>query len=113
MGFPFVHRLAPFFALLALVFATLMPLPAMAIPALSNVSPLALGTMTKHDKAKAKEVEGKLESALGELTGDTGHQIKGKVKQVQASAMDAAENLKDGAKSMAKKIGNAADDVTS
>jgi len=113
MGFSFVHRLAPFVALLALVFATLMPLPAKAIPALPNVCPPPLGTMTKHETAKAKEVEGKLESALGELTGDTGHQIKGKAKQVQASAMNAAENLKDGAKSMAKKIGNAADDVTS
>ena len=56
-------------------------------------------------------MEGKLESAAGELTGDLGHQIQGKAKQVQASAMNAAENLKEGAKSVAKKIGDAADNI--
>ncbi len=61
--------------------------------------------------AKAKEVEGKLEAAAGELTGDVGHQIKGKAKQVQASAMNAVENLKEGTKSVANAIGNAAENV--
>jgi uncharacterized protein YjbJ (UPF0337 family) len=67
--------------------------------------------MSNQADAKAKEVEGKLESAVGEVTGDLGYQIKGKAKQVQASAMNAAENLKEGAKSVAKKIGDAADDI--
>jgi uncharacterized protein YjbJ (UPF0337 family) len=31
--------------------------------------------MSNPADAKAKEVEGKLESAAGELTGDVGHQI--------------------------------------
>jgi uncharacterized protein YjbJ (UPF0337 family) len=44
-----------------------------------------------------------------ELTGDVGHQIKGKAKQVQASAMNAVENLKEGTKSVAHAISNAAD----
>ena len=61
--------------------------------------------------AKAKEVEGKLEAAAGELTGDVGHQIKGKAKQVQASAMNAVENLKEGTKSVANAISNAADNI--
>ena len=61
--------------------------------------------------AKAKEVEGKLESAAAELTGDVGHQIKGKAKQVQASAMNAVENLKEGTKSVANAISNAADNI--
>ena len=61
--------------------------------------------------AKAKEVEGKLEAAAGELTGDVGHQIKGKAKQVQASAMNAVENLKEGTKSVANAISNAADSI--
>ncbi len=56
----------------------------------------------------AKKAEGRLESALGELTGDTGHQIKGKAKQVQGSAMDAAEDLKEGAKSVARSVSDAA-----
>jgi uncharacterized protein YjbJ (UPF0337 family) len=67
--------------------------------------------MSNRADANAKEVEGKLESAAGELTGDLGHQIQGKAKQVQASAMNAAENLKEGAKSVAKKIGDAADNI--
>jgi len=67
--------------------------------------------MSNAADAKAKEVEGKLESAAGELTGDAGHQIKGKAKQVQASAMNAVENLKEGAKSVAHAIGNAVDNA--
>ena len=69
--------------------------------------------MSNKADAKAKEVEGKLESAAGELTGDLGHRIKGKAKQVQASAMNAGENLKEGAKSVAKKISDAADNIAS
>ena len=68
--------------------------------------------MSNTADAKAKEVEGKLESAAGELTGDVGHQIQGKAKQVQASAMNAVESLKEGAKSVAHAIGNAADNAT-
>jgi uncharacterized protein YjbJ (UPF0337 family) len=67
--------------------------------------------MSNPADATAKEVEGKLESAAGELTGDVGHQIKGKAKQVQASAMNAVENLKEGAQSVAHAIGNAADNA--
>jgi uncharacterized protein YjbJ (UPF0337 family) len=59
--------------------------------------------MSNKSKATAKDAEGKLESAYGEITGDIGHQIKGKAKQVQASAMDAAEELKEGAKAAKKK----------
>jgi uncharacterized protein YjbJ (UPF0337 family) len=67
--------------------------------------------MSNPADAKAKEVEGKLESAAGELTGDVGHQIKGKAKQVQASAMNAVENLKEGTKTVANAISNAADSI--
>lgn len=67
--------------------------------------------MSNTSKANAKDAEGKLESAYGDLTGDTGHQIKGKAKQVQASAMNAAENLKEGAKAAKKKLSDAADQV--
>ncbi|MCP9797502.1 MULTISPECIES: CsbD family protein [Cyanophyceae] len=64
--------------------------------------------MSNKADAAAKDAEGKLESALGELTGDTGHQVKGKAKQVQASVMNAAEDLKDSARSMAKQVSEAA-----
>ena len=93
----------------ALAFIALLPLPAMAMPSDHNTIPIALATMSNKADAKTKEVEGKLESAAGELTGDVGHQIKGKAKQVQASAMNAGENLKEGAQSVANAIGAAAD----
>jgi uncharacterized protein YjbJ (UPF0337 family) len=127
-----VNRFISLLALTALGFALLMPLPAMALPTIPlpaislpamglpamamtadcRFIPVALATMTNKADAKAKQVEGKLESAYGELTGDTGHQVKGKAKQVQASAMNAAENLKEGTKSVAKKIGDAATEMT-
>lgn len=50
--------------------------------------------MSNKSEATAKDAEGKLESAYGELTGDVGHQIKGKAKQVHASAMNVAEEIK-------------------
>lgn len=65
------------------------------------------GAMSNKLDAAAKDAEGKLESAYGELTGDTGHQIKGKAKQVQASAMNVAEDVKQGARATGKKIADA------
>ncbi len=108
LGLGLVNRLFSFLALTAVGFALLMPLPAMAMTVDHRYIPIAFATMDNKADAKAKQVEGKLESAYGELTGDTGHQIKGKAKQVQASAMNAAENLKEGTKSVAHKIGDAA-----
>jgi uncharacterized protein YjbJ (UPF0337 family) len=67
--------------------------------------------MSNKIKATAKDAEGKLESAYGDLTGDTGHQIKGKAKQVQATAMNATENLKENTKDAKKKLSDAADQV--
>ena len=108
MGSGLVRRLCYCLALATVGFSLLMPLPAMAMTADRRFIPIALATMDNKADAKAKEVEGKLESAYGELTGDAGHQIKGKAKQVQASAMNAAENLKEGTKSVGRKIGDAA-----
>jgi uncharacterized protein YjbJ (UPF0337 family) len=67
--------------------------------------------MSNRLDAQSKDAEGKLESAYGDLTGDTGHKVQGKAKQVQASAMNAAEDLKEGAKSAAKKVADAASDL--
>lgn len=83
----------------------------MAFTANQSPRPIAIATMTKKSDAAAKDAEGKLESAYGELTGDAGHQIKGKAKQVQASAMNAAEDIKEGARSAAKKVSEAAKDM--
>ena len=67
--------------------------------------------MSDRLKATAKDAEGKLESAYGEITGDKGHQIKGKAKQMQASAMNAAEDMKEGAEAVKKKLKDAAQDI--
>lgn len=80
----------------------------MAMASDHAIHPITFATMSNKVDAVAKDAEGRLESAYGEISGDAGHQIKGKAKQVQASAMNAAEDLKDGAQSVAKKASDAA-----
>jgi uncharacterized protein YjbJ (UPF0337 family) len=67
--------------------------------------------MSDKAKATAKDVEGKLESAYGDLTDDKGHQLKGKAKQAQASAMNAEAEIKETAKKAKKKVSDTADHV--
>lgn len=67
--------------------------------------------MSNRLDAQSKDAEGKLESAYGDLTNDAGHKMKGKAKQMQASAMNAAEDLKEGAKSAARKVSDVAADL--
>ena len=82
--------------------------PAMAMVNLPFLSSQPFGAMSNKLDAAAKNAEGKLESAYGDLTGDTGHQIKGMAKQVQGSAMNVAEDLKEGARSAGKKMADTA-----
>ncbi|MFN6339164.1 MAG: CsbD family protein [Cyanobacteriota bacterium] len=72
---------------------------------------IAVIPMSNNVDAAAKDAEGRLESAIGDLTGDKGHQIKGKAKQVQASAMNVAEDLKQAAQSVAENVSHAADNA--
>jgi uncharacterized protein YjbJ (UPF0337 family) len=53
--------------------------------------------MSTEDRAKAtaKNVEGKVQDAVGNLTGDTKDQAEGKAKQAEAKARHAAEDVKD------------------
>ncbi len=46
-------------------------------------------------KATAKNIEGKVQEAFGELTGDQRQRIEGKAKQIEASATHAKEDIKD------------------
>jgi hypothetical protein len=64
--------------------------------------------MSSKVDAAANDAEGGLEAAIDDINGDTGHQIKGKAKQVQASAMDARVDLKQAAQSVAKNVSHAA-----
>jgi uncharacterized protein YjbJ (UPF0337 family) len=49
-------------------------------------------------KATAKNIEGKVQDAVGEATGDRADQAEGKTKQVEAEARHAKEDIKDGVK---------------
>ncbi|TYQ26196.1 CsbD family protein [Pseudanabaena sp. UWO311] len=46
-------------------------------------------------KATAKNVEGKVQEAVGDMTGDTKNQTEGKAKQAEAKVRHAAEDVKD------------------
>jgi uncharacterized protein YjbJ (UPF0337 family) len=56
--------------------------------------------MSIEDRAKAiaKNVEGKLQEAIGDVTGDPRDKVEGQDKQSQAAAMHAVEDVKDAAK---------------
>jgi len=100
-------------------FSLLAPLPAMAsaqqlgaasngVLAMSTLAAMStVASLSGKAKAAAKDTEGKVESAYGDLTGDKGRQVKGAAKQLQGSAMNAGEDVKEGAKSVAKKVGDA------
>ncbi|GET37006.1 CsbD family protein [Microseira wollei] len=62
--------------------------------------------MSLQDKAKAiaKNIEGKVQEAVGEITGDPQQKAEGKAKQVQAQAMNVVENAKDKVKNFIDKI---------
>jgi uncharacterized protein YjbJ (UPF0337 family) len=49
-------------------------------------------------KAAAKNIEGKLQEAVGEVTGDPKDKAEGKAKQAEAEARNSIENVKDKAK---------------
>lgn len=51
-------------------------------------------------KATAKNVEGKVQDAVGDLTDNPEAQVEGKAKQAEAKARHAAEDVKDEAKKM-------------
>jgi uncharacterized protein YjbJ (UPF0337 family) len=101
-----IGLLAPLIIMSSLLWSTQ---PAMAKPNYPLSTPITLGAMSKRIDATAKDAEGKLESTYGDSKGDKGHQLKGKAKQVQASAMNAAEDVKEGARSVGKKVADSTD----
>jgi len=56
--------------------------------------------MSLEDKAKAtaKNIEGKIQEAAGNVTGDPSDQAAGKAKQSEAEARHAVEDVKDAVK---------------
>ncbi|MBD0267883.1 CsbD family protein [Pseudanabaena sp. FACHB-2040] len=49
-------------------------------------------------RATAKNIEGKLQEAAGEVTGDPKDKAEGKAKQVEAQARHTKEDIKDNVK---------------
>jgi uncharacterized protein YjbJ (UPF0337 family) len=54
--------------------------------------------------ATVKNIEGKAQETLGEITGDPAQKAEGQVKQVEAAVSQAAENIKDKAKDLLDSI---------
>lgn len=46
-------------------------------------------------KATAKNLEGKVQEATGQVTGDPKHEAEGKAKQTEAKVKHATEDVKD------------------
>ncbi|WP_088894977.1 CsbD family protein [Leptolyngbya ohadii] len=55
-------------------------------------------SLEERAKAAAKNVEGKVQEAIGNLTGDEQAQVEGKAKQAEAELRNAKEDVKDGVK---------------
>jgi uncharacterized protein YjbJ (UPF0337 family) len=51
-------------------------------------------------EATGKNIQGKAQEAMGNLTGDAGDKAEGKAKQAEATAGHAVEDLKDKAKDL-------------
>lgn len=49
-------------------------------------------------KATAKNVEGKIQEAVGDLTGDPAQEAEGKAKQAEAKVKHGVEDVKDNVK---------------
>jgi uncharacterized protein YjbJ (UPF0337 family) len=58
--------------------------------------------MSLQDRAKAiaKNIEGKIQETVGDLTGDRKQKAEGKAKQMEAKVINAVENVKDKAKKL-------------
>lgn len=57
-------------------------------------------------KAAAKNVEGKMQEATGEITGDNTMKAEGKLKQAQAAAMNISEDIKEKAQDLIDDLKN-------
>ena len=66
-----------------------------------------------HLNAQAKEVEGKLQSSWGELSGDTGQNLQDDAQQVQACAMKVGQAVEEKFKAFVDKAKNRATQIFS
>jgi uncharacterized protein YjbJ (UPF0337 family) len=99
--------LAALFSVATLIASLLIQQPAMALSIHSIGPHQTLAAMPNKFDAAAKDAEGKLQSAVGSVTGDSGQKAKGEVKQVQAKAMNVDANVKDKVRKDAKRVEDA------
>jgi uncharacterized protein YjbJ (UPF0337 family) len=61
--------------------------------------------MSIEERAKAlgKDVQGKAQEALGDLTGDQKQRLEGKAKQIESDAINKKEDAKDAVKDVIDK----------
>jgi uncharacterized protein YjbJ (UPF0337 family) len=57
-------------------------------------------SLTNRAKAVAKNIEGKVQEALGNMTGDPKDKAEGKAKQAESQVRHAVEYMKDKVKKM-------------
>lgn len=65
-----------------------------------------IASMKNDVKAVAKDIEGKAQEAIGNVTGDRKDQLIGKAKQAEAKASSMTEDVKNKAKVDAKALKN-------
>ncbi|WP_223805768.1 CsbD family protein [Pseudanabaena sp. UWO310] len=65
-------------------------------------APATLIATVERVKAATKDIEGKVQEAIGNVTGDTKDQVMGKAKQAEADVRNATEDLKDNLKDKLK-----------
>lgn len=99
--------LAALFSVATLIASLLIQQPAMALSIHSVVPHQTLAATPNKMDAAAKDAEGKLQSAVGSVTGGSGQKAKGEVKQVQAKAMNVDAKVKAEVKKDAKRVENA------
>ncbi len=55
-------------------------------------------SLEERAKATAKNIEGKVQEAVGNLTGDEGDRVAGQAKQAEAASRHVKEDVKDAVK---------------
>lgn len=80
---------------------------------MSRSNPIGRLIMSLQERAKAaaKNIEGKIEEAVGDLTGDSSKQAEGQAKQVEANIRNAEEDVKEKAQDLADAVRDKARDV--
>ncbi len=68
-------------------------------------------SLQERAKAVAKDIEGKVEEAVGNVTGDPEKQLEGKAKQAEAVVLNTAEDVKSKAQDVADAVKKTAKDI--